>query len=100
MAQLLDISRTIITMNTESHTEEEIESTTSSTTERQCDNCENCLASQPEFVKDIFFEKFEFCSEWCSTDFEDRIRKSYRSIKKQPEMTPTVQVAAAAEEEK
>ena len=40
-------------------------------------NCD-CAPIDVEYTKEIFFETYTFCGEWCQRDFEYDIRKNYR----------------------
>ena len=44
--------------------------------DRYCCNCGSYANTQ--YSRYIFWNKYEFCGEWCSFDTESEMRKSYR----------------------
>ena len=44
---------------------------------KHCINCD-CAPIDVKCTRDIFFETYTFCSEWCQRDFEYDLRKNYQ----------------------
>ena len=47
-----------------------------------CDNCGDHIIEELTHVNYILFHKYTFCSQWCSNDCEDYIRREWTTRQK------------------